>query len=78
VTFTLRYYNKTNQPMDDVVVSDSLTGRLEYIEGSAKSDRAATFTAFPNEAGSLVLRWAIDGQLQAGQGGNITFKARIR
>jgi len=78
VTFTLRYYNPTNQPMTDVVVSDSLTGRLEYIDGSAKSDRAATFTAIANEAGSLILRWAVDGPLLPGQRGNISFKARIK
>ena len=35
--------------MTDVVVSDSLTGRLEYIAEGAKTDRAATFTAVPNE-----------------------------
>lgn len=78
VTFTLIYYNKTNQPITDVVISDSLTGRLEYIEGSAKTDRPSTFTASPNEAGSLLLRWAVDGKLLPGQRGNISFKARIR
>jgi uncharacterized repeat protein (TIGR01451 family) len=78
VTFYLRYYNPTNQPMTEVAVSDSLTGRLEYIEASAKSDRPATFTAVANEAGSLVLRWAIDGKLLPGQVGIISFKARIR
>ena len=78
VTFYLRYTNPTNQPMTDVAVSDSLTGRLEYIEGSAKSDRATAFTATPNEANSVVLRWAIDGKLLPGQSGLISFKARIR
>ncbi len=56
VTFFLSYRNPGTQPMTDLAVSDSLTARLEYIEGSAKSDRAATFTASPNEAGSVVLR----------------------
>ena len=78
VTFFLRYQNTTLQPMTDVVISDSLTGRLEYIEASAQSDRASTFTAVPNEAGSLILRWSIDGKLLPGQVGMISFKARIR
>jgi uncharacterized repeat protein (TIGR01451 family) len=78
VTFYLRYHNPTTQPMTDVVISDSLTGRLEFIEGSAKSDRATTFTATPNEAGSVILRWAIDGKLLPGESGIISFKARIR
>jgi uncharacterized repeat protein (TIGR01451 family) len=78
VTFYLTYRNPTSQPMSDVVISDSLTGRLEYIEASAKSDRAATFTNTPNEAGSVVLRWVIDGQLLPGHGGTVSFVARIR
>ncbi|MCE9533923.1 MAG: DUF11 domain-containing protein [Planctomycetes bacterium] len=78
VTFYLRYRNPSLQPMTEVVVSDSLTGRLEYIEGSAKSDRAATFTSSPNEAGSVVLRWSIDGKLLPGMSGTISFQARIR
>lgn len=78
VTFYLRYQNPSNEPMIDVVISDSLTGRLEYIEGTAKSDRPATFTATPNEAGSAILRWAIDGKLLPGEKGVISFKARIK
>jgi uncharacterized repeat protein (TIGR01451 family) len=78
VTFFLAYRNPGAQPMTDLVVSDSLTGRLEYLEGTAKSDRAATFTATPNEAGSVVLRWAIDGPLLPGQRGVVSFQARIR
>jgi uncharacterized repeat protein (TIGR01451 family) len=78
VTFFLRYHNGTNAPMADVVVSDSLTARLEYIPGTAKSDRPATLTVAPNEAGSVALRWAIDGKLLPGENGLITFKAKIR
>jgi len=78
VTFYLSYRNPGAEPMTDLVVSDSLTGRLEYIPNTAKSDRAATFTATPNEAGSLTLRWAIDDKLLPGQRGVVAFQARIR
>ena len=54
------------------------TVRLEYINGSAKSSRPATFVATPNSAGSLVLRWAIDGKLKPGESGTITFRVRIK
>jgi uncharacterized repeat protein (TIGR01451 family) len=78
VTFQLDYRNVGGKPITGIVVSDSLTGRLEYIAGSAKSDRHTTFTTEPNEAGSAVLRWAVTGALPPGQGGTVTFQARIR
>jgi uncharacterized repeat protein (TIGR01451 family) len=78
VTFSLRYTNTGGQPMTDVIVTDSLTGRLEYIPGSAKSDRDASFTTQPNEAGSQILRWVIGGKLLPRQSGLVTFQARIR
>jgi uncharacterized repeat protein (TIGR01451 family) len=78
VTFQLIYSNVGGKPITGVVVSDSLTGRLEYIEGSAKSDRHTTFTIEPNEAGSVILRWAVTGALPPGQIGTVIFQARIR
>jgi uncharacterized repeat protein (TIGR01451 family) len=78
ITVHLRFQNTSSSPMTEVVVSDSLTARLEYIEGSAKTDRPATLTVKPNEAGSVVLRWAIDGKVLAGESGLITFQAKIR
>jgi uncharacterized repeat protein (TIGR01451 family) len=78
VTFELKYSNIGGKPITGVVVSDSLTGRLEYILGSAKSDRHTTFTTQPNEVGSVILRWAVTGALPPGQTGTVTFQARIR
>jgi uncharacterized repeat protein (TIGR01451 family) len=78
VTFTLRYTNTGGQPITDVVVSDSLSGRLEYVPGSWRSDRDAAFTTEQNEAGSLILHWQITGRLLPGQSGLIRFQARIR
>jgi uncharacterized repeat protein (TIGR01451 family) len=78
VVFYLNYRNPTGQPMSEIVVTDSLTTRLEYINDTQKSDRPATFTASPNAAGSLNLRWQIDAPLLPGQSGTITFKARIK
>jgi uncharacterized repeat protein (TIGR01451 family) len=78
VTFTIRYRNTGSKPVSDLVVSDSLSGRLEYIVGSADTDRAANFTAIDNEAGSVVVRWEIPGELLPGQSGVVKFKARVR
>jgi uncharacterized repeat protein (TIGR01451 family) len=78
VTFFLRYSNQGGQPITDVAISDSLTGRLEYVPGSARSDRDAVFTTQENEAGSLILRWEVSGRLLPGQKGVVSFQARVR
>lgn len=78
VTFTLRYTNKGGRPITGVVVSDSLTTRLEYVPGTARSDRDGVFTTQANEAGSVVLRWEIQGALPPGQSGVVSFQARVR
>ena len=78
VTVHLKFSNPTTEEMTDVVIADSLTTRLEYIPGSAKSSRPATFAASPNAARSQVLRWALDGKLMPGESGTITFRVRIK
>jgi uncharacterized repeat protein (TIGR01451 family) len=78
LTFYIKYTNHGGQPIKDVAVSDSLTGRLEYVPGSNRSDRTATFTTQANEAGSLILRWEIAGELPPGKSGLVSFQARVR
>lgn len=78
VTFYLKYANLGGQPISDVAVTDSLTGRLEYISGSARSNRDAVFSAQENRAGSLELHWEITGRILPGQSGVVSFQARIR
>ena len=46
----------------DVAVTDSLSPRLEYVAGSAQSDRTAVFTTQDNGAGSVILRWEVSGR----------------
>jgi uncharacterized repeat protein (TIGR01451 family) len=78
VTFTIRYVNTGSKPVSDLVVSDSLSGRLEYVPGSQQTDRAANFSASANEAGSAVVRWELPGVLLPGQGGVVRFQAKVR
>jgi uncharacterized repeat protein (TIGR01451 family) len=78
VTITIRYKNTGNKPVSDVVVNDSLSGRLEYVPGTQESDRAANFTTIPNDAGSVVVRWELPGTLLVGQSGTVRFKAKVR
>jgi uncharacterized repeat protein (TIGR01451 family) len=78
VTFYIRYRNQGPRPISGVIVSDSLTARLEYVANSARSDRDALFTTTPNEAGSVALRWEVTGSLPPGQIGTVTFQAKVR
>jgi uncharacterized repeat protein (TIGR01451 family) len=78
VTFYLRYHNHTKQSVDNVVISDSLTARLEYVPGSARSNREATLTIQPNEVGSVILRWEVSGKLPPLESGVLAFQARVR
>lgn len=78
VTITIRYANTGFREITDLVVSDSLSGRLEYIPGTAQTDRAANFSSAENEAGSVLLKWELPGDLFPGQAGTIKFKAKVR
>ncbi|MCS6866760.1 MAG: hypothetical protein RMJ56_09040 [Gemmataceae bacterium] len=78
VTITIRYANTGTKPVSDLVVSDNLSPRLEYIPGSAQTDRPANFSAAENEVGSLILRWELPGVLLPGQTGTVKFKAKVR
>ncbi len=78
VTITIRYANTGAKEISDVVVSDSLSARLEYVPGSAVSDRASNFTVVENEVGSAVVRWELPGTILPGQAGVVKFKAKVR
>lgn len=78
VTFYLRYTNTGGQPITNIIVTDSLTQRLEYVQGSTKSDRDAIFTMEPNAVGSSILRWELTGPLQPRESGVISFQVRVR
>ncbi|MDY3552012.1 DUF11 domain-containing protein [Gemmata sp. JC717] len=78
VTITIKYANTGAKAIDDVVVSDSLSPRLEYVAGSAQSDRPSNFAASDNDAGSVVVRWELPGTLLPGQSGTVKFRAKVR
>lgn len=78
ITVTLKYANNTRQEIRDLVVSDSLSGRLEYVNGSAMADRRSTVTTLDNEAGAKVVRFDIPGPIPPNAGGVAVFKVRVR
>jgi uncharacterized repeat protein (TIGR01451 family) len=78
VTITIRYANTGAKAVSDVVVSDSLSARLEYVPGSAETNRPANFSAAENEVGSVIVRWELPNTLMPGQSGLVRFKAKVR
>lgn len=78
VEFTLRYDNIGSEVIGNVTILDSLSARLEYVPETAKASVDAAFSFEPNEAGSQTLRWEIKEPTQAGTGGVLQFKARVR
>jgi uncharacterized repeat protein (TIGR01451 family) len=78
VEFTLRFDNVGDRVIGNVVIIDSLTTRLAYVEDSQKSSLEADFSTQANDGDSLVLRWEIQGPLKPGEGGAIQFRTRVR
>jgi uncharacterized repeat protein (TIGR01451 family) len=78
VTFTIKYRNATRAPITDMLLSDSLSGRLQYVPGSAQFDRPTNVTTVENEAGSVIVRFEIPGPIPPGQTGEVKFQAKVR
>jgi uncharacterized repeat protein (TIGR01451 family) len=78
VEFTLRFDNIGEQPVSSVTIIDSLTTRLEYVDGSQSASREAKFDTQENEGESLVLRWTLAEPLKVNEGGIIRFQCRVR
>lgn len=78
VSFTIRFDNSGVKPLGNAVIMDSLSPRLEYIEGSQQCSVEARFSTEPNEVGSAVLRWEVVSPIEPSDGGVISFDCRVR
>lgn len=92
VTFMLRIDNVGDSALHDVVISDSLATRLEYVpesqtvmldadprgEGEEPAEIDAEFRSDANDGQSLQLTWKLPVPLAVGQGATIQFRCRVR
>lgn len=78
VSFAIRFDNAGTKPLGNVVITDSLSPRLNYIEGSQQCSIGVRFSAEPNDVGSMVLRWELEEPVEPSQGGVITFDCQVR
>jgi len=78
VTFLLRVDNIGDSPLREIVVTDSLSGRLQYVPDSETNSADAEFSMTENDDHSLRLTWKFPGELAVGQGATIEFKCKVR
>jgi uncharacterized repeat protein (TIGR01451 family) len=78
VEFTLRFDNIGNQLLGNVTILDDLTGRLEFLPGTAVASLKSGFVPKINLGGSLTLRFEILDPLPPGEFGVIQFQCRVR
>ena len=78
IEFTLRFDNVGFQTIGNVTVIDNLTTRLELIPDSDLCSLENDFFFDENDAESLTLRWEIIEPIEAGKGGIIRFRCRVR
>ena len=78
VNFAIRVENVGDAPVENIVLTDNLTTRLEYVEGSQTCSGGAIFESFENEGQSLRLQWKLTDKLRVGEGVTIRFQCRVR
>jgi uncharacterized repeat protein (TIGR01451 family) len=78
IRFTLRFENIGTHPLHNAVLVDSLSPRLDYIEGSQQCSLDARFDIQPNDVGSQLLEWEIEGAIAPLQTGVISFDCLVR
>lgn len=78
VTFVLRVDNTGEGKLNNVVLTDNLTTRLEYIEGSQTCSKGAVFETEENDGGSLRLSWSFTDDFKVGEAAIIRFRCRVR
>jgi uncharacterized repeat protein (TIGR01451 family) len=78
VSFLLRVDNVGDSAVTDILVTDNLTTRLEYIEASQTASGGAVFESVDNENGSAILRWKLTDKLRVGESVMLRFRCRVR
>lgn len=78
ITFTIRYDNVGERELRDIVITDNLSPRLEYVPDSATSDREGRLVEDTSNDGTMILRWELSSALPGKTGGVVTFKATVK
>ncbi|MEM6690264.1 MAG: DUF11 domain-containing protein [Planctomycetota bacterium] len=78
INFALQVQNVGDSPVNDIVITDNLTTRLAYIDGSQTASVGAEFSTRENEGLSLQLTWRLTDDLAVGETAVLRFRCRLR
>ena len=79
VSFAIRIENVGDSAVNNVVLTDNLTTRLEYVPDSQTVEGSeADFRTVPNEGSSLKLEWTLTEELKVGESVTIQFECLVR
>ena len=78
VEFAIRVQNVGDSPVNNVVITDNLVGRLMYVEDSQSSDGEVEFSQHDNSTRSLRLEWKLKSELKVGESVLIQFRCKLR
>jgi len=78
VTFMIRVDNVGDSAVHDIVITDNLVTRLEYVTDSETCTTNAEFETEANDGQSLRLTWKLTKELKVGEGATIEFKCKVR
>lgn len=78
IEFTIRFDNLGGLELNDVVLIDNLTPRLEYVDGSATHTLDGELQVEDNGEGSSKLTFRLTGPLDGKTGGVLKFQCVVR
>ena len=78
IEFVIHYKNVGGRALNQVVITDNLTTRLEYFPKSQRNSLDSNFSRIENSEGSSILRWTLRSALKPNADGTITFRATVR
>ncbi len=76
--FMIYLYNSGDRALTDIVLVDTLPGRLEFVPGSAAANQPSEFVTDTGDDGSVVLKWQFQHTFKPGQGGFVRFRTIVR
>lgn len=76
--FMIYLFNSGDRSLTDIVLVDTLPGRLQFVPDSAAANKTADFVTETGDDGSVVLKWQFNHTFKPGEGGFVRFRTIVR